>query len=73
MSTDCPIPAGAGIRIKFRLLSKTAVSDEERSRKFELQAEVRYGYLTKERDTHRIGVRFVNISPADRNFIAGCI
>jgi c-di-GMP-binding flagellar brake protein YcgR len=70
--TNHEIPAGAVIEIKFRLLNKTALSEEDRSRKFVFQGEVRYSFFTKEK-SYRLGIRFMNVSQADRNFIAGCI
>ena len=70
--TNYDIPAGAVILIKFRLLSKSGPSHEERSRKFELEGEARHSSFSKE-NGYRVGIRFVNISQDDRYFIAGCV
>lgn len=70
--TNHQIPAGAVIEIKFRLSNKSAVSEEDRSRKLVLQGEARYSFFTKEK-SYRLGIRFMNISQSDRNFIAGCV
>lgn len=72
LSTDYPLPVGTGILLKFRLLSgKAGLSDEERSRKFQTQGEVRNSTRTKDR-SYRVGVRFTGLSQADRLFIANC-
>ena len=72
LMTNYQIPAGAVITIRFKLLHKAAVMDEDRTRKFELQGEARYSFFGKEK-AYRVGIRFLNLSPVDRDFIARCI
>ena len=70
--TERPLPEGAVMIIKFRLQNKSTGFEEEASRKFEVQGEVRHSIYTKEKD-FRTGVRFMNLAQADRNFIAKCL
>ena len=72
LMTNYQIPAGAVITMKFKLMNKTAVMDSDRTRKFELQGEARYSFFGKEK-AYRVGIRFLNLSQADRDFIARCI
>ena len=72
LMTNYQLPAGAVIRMKFSLVHKGAVLDEDRTRKFELQGEARYSFFGKEK-AYRVGIRFLNLSQADRDFIARCI
>jgi len=73
LSTDYPVPVGTEILLKFRLLSgKIGLSDEERSRKFQAQGEVRNSIRGKDR-SYRIGIRFTGLSGSDRDFIAGIL
>ena len=72
LMTNYQIPTGAVITIRFKILDKAAVMDLDRTRKFELQGEARYSFFGKEK-AYRVGVRFLNLSQADRDFIARCI
>ena len=72
LMTNYQIPAGAVITMRFKLLDKAAVMDEDRARKFELQGEARYSFFGKEK-AYRVGIRFLNLPPTDRDFIARCI
>ena len=70
--TNHLVPAGAVIHMKFRLLNKFAVGEEDRFRKFELQGEARYNFFTEEK-TYRIGIRFLNMPQADHDFVLNCV
>ena len=72
LMTNYQIPTGAVITMRFKLLDKSAVMDEDRARKFELQGEARYSFFGKEK-AYRVGIRFLNLLPADRDFIIRCI
>ena len=72
MSTDYPVPIGTGIIIKFRLLSKPGTSGDESARKFELQGESRYCAQLKDK-SYRVGIRFMHLSVADREFLVDCL
>ena len=72
LMTNYQIPAGAVIAMKFKLLNRSAVMEEDRARKFDLQGEARYSFFGKEK-AYRVGIRFLNLSQADRDFIALCI
>ena len=72
LMTNYQIPAGAVITVRFKLLDRAAVMDEDRAHKFELQGEARYSFFGKEK-AYRVGIRFLNLSPADRDFIARCV
>ena len=63
------IPIGTLAGLKFRILNDAAFTKENSSRSFELDGEVRYSALTREK-AHRLGIRFVNITEPERQFIA---
>ena len=66
---DFEIPDHTILNIRFRLLFKDMVT----YRKFDLQGEVRHCMRTKEKFSYRAGIRFLNASRDDREFIAACI
>jgi hypothetical protein len=70
--TNYQLPMGAVITMRFKMIDKAAVLDEDRARKFELQGEARYSFFGKEK-AYRVGIRFLSLSPAERDFIARCI
>ena len=57
LMTNYQIPAGTMIAMTFKLLDKSAVMEEDRTRKFQLQGEARYSFFGKEK-AYRIGIRF---------------
>ena len=71
LSTDYPLPIGTGVLLKFRLLNKPGVSDDDSARKFEVHAESRYCTRLPDK-SYRVGLRFMALSVMDREFIAGC-
>ena len=72
LSTDCPVPIGTGILLKFRLVNKNVPSVDESARRFEIQAESRYCTRLKD-NSYRVGLRFMNLSRSDREFISDCL
>jgi c-di-GMP-binding flagellar brake protein YcgR len=70
--TNYNVPVSSIVSVKFILLDDYAIRAEMRSRSMEIQGEVRYCFLMKEK-AFRIGLRFIDISPEDRNFISGFI
>ncbi len=72
LMTNHQIPAGALLQIKFRLLNNSAISEADRSRKFQLQGEARHNSFSKE-NGYRVGIRFLNVSEADRDFVANYV
>lgn len=71
LATNYDIPSGAVINMKFKLLNAAALGDQDRSRRFELRGEARYSFYESEK-AYRIGIRFLNASEADRDFITRC-
>ena len=67
-----PLPAGAVIDLSFRLFNQGAAVEAERARKFALQAETRYSQRMPDK-SYRVGVRFLNTSSTDREFIASVL
>lgn len=72
LMTNYQIPTGAVITMHFKLMNKAAVLEEDRVRKFALQGEARYSFFGKEK-AYRVGILFLNLTPADRDFIARCV
>jgi c-di-GMP-binding flagellar brake protein YcgR len=70
--TNYNISVSSRVMIKFILLDDYAIRREMRSKSMEVQGEVCYSFLTDEK-AFRIGIRFINIAPEDRNFIAGFV
>lgn len=70
--TKYNIDVSSRVKIKFVLLNDYALRKDMRSKSIIVQGEVRYCFLTKEK-AFRIGIRFVDITPEDRNFIAGFV
>ena len=62
------MPEGTLIDLRFTIFNKVSIGDENSSCKFNLLGEVRYSSLVEKRVYH-VGIRFINISPAERNFI----
>jgi hypothetical protein len=60
------------VRLKFRLVLKDAPVMDATSRKFELQGEVCYSVTAPDK-SFRMGIRFLNATKADRDFISGCL
>jgi len=67
--TNYGIPTSSLITVEFIALNDNAFRDQDRSRSMEVQTQVRYNFLTKER-AYRLGVSFIDISEDDRRFIA---
>ena len=72
ISTSWPVPVGAVLNIRFRLVNSRALTEQQRSRSFKLRAEVRYMIAMPDR-SYRIGLRFWNASEDDRRFISYCV
>ena len=66
--TNHGIPPSALVNLKFIIFNHASLIDENRSRRFELEGEVRYK-TDSENNSYRLGVRFRSLSDADRNFI----
>lgn len=71
--TDFELPVGAVLIVTFRLTNFTGSSPEERSRKMELEAEVRHASHAIVRAAFLVGVNFMHLSASDRAFIVGSI
>ncbi len=67
--TDYEIPVGAVMKLQFKIYNEEAITENYRSRNFGLLAESRYSFRAKD-GTYRIGLRFMNLSEADQDFIA---
>ncbi len=71
--TDCHLPPGAILNLRFRLSSPTRTLSEDGSRNMALQGEVRHSRLYEGKITFLVGVKFVRLSEKDRAFIASCL
>ena len=72
ISASWPVPVGAVLNIRFRLLNSRALIEQERSRSFKLRVDVRYMIAMPNR-SYRVGLRFLNASEEDRRFISCCV
>ncbi len=72
LMTNYQLPAGAVVTMRFSMTDKRAVFDEDRTKRFELQGEARYSFFGKEK-AYRVGIKFLNLSDSERDFIARCI
>ena len=72
IAASCTVPAGRVLDIRFRLLNTAAALERDRMRNFKLRAETRYMVVMPDR-SYRVGVRFLNVSDEDRQFIACCV
>jgi c-di-GMP-binding flagellar brake protein YcgR len=60
------------VTVRFIMLDDTSLSVADRTRTLEIDGEVRYCFLTKEK-AYRIGIHFLDISDYDRRFIANFV
>ena len=67
--TNYGIPTSSLITVKFIAFNDNAFRDQDRSRSMEVQTQVRYNFLTKEK-AYRLGVSFIGTSEDDCRFIA---
>ena len=67
--TNNEIPVGARVHLKFTVYNPLAIDEDQRSRKFEPEGEVRFGTFVKGKD-YRCGIQFMQISIPDRLFIS---
>lgn len=72
ISTDFNIPASTILSINFTLINLTADTEEERMKSMEVTGEVKYNLPTAKGE-HRLGIRFSNIAPIDKDTIANFI
>ncbi|MFH1876017.1 MAG: PilZ domain-containing protein [Candidatus Omnitrophota bacterium] len=67
--TDYELPPVTSITVKFFMMNDKAHSADYKSRTIAVRGEVRYNIITKERKEYKIGVRFLDLSDDDWNFI----
>ena len=72
ITASWPVPVGARLSIRFRVLNSRAELEQDRSRTFKLRAEIRYMLMMPDR-SFRLGLRFLDASDDDRRFISRCI
>ena len=65
--TNYEIPVDSLLSVNFTLFNDTSIRKE--SKRIEAEGETRYNLITENKE-YRIGVKFTNISPKDRNFIS---
>ncbi len=65
-----PVPAFTIVSVKFTILNDAAAREEDRLRSMEIKGEVRSSLFMEEKSAYRLGVRFIDISVAQRKFIA---
>ena len=70
--TNYEIPSDALLNLKFTIFNDAYTTEKDRSRKFELEGEVRYKVYTDDK-SYRLGICFVTISAMDRDFIANYV
>jgi c-di-GMP-binding flagellar brake protein YcgR len=66
--TNYAIPVDTVVNLDFTLLNEQETVDEHRCRTIQIQGQIRYSYLTKEK-AYRLGIRFLDMSSDERNFI----
>jgi c-di-GMP-binding flagellar brake protein YcgR len=71
--TNYDIPSSSDITVRFTMLNDNAISIANRARSIVVQAEVCYNVLIKKEKAHRLGIRFVDLSEDDRNFIGNLV
>jgi c-di-GMP-binding flagellar brake protein YcgR len=71
--TGYAVPTSAIIAVRFIMLDDHALSAEGRSRSIVVKGEVRYDVLLKQEKSYRLGIQFMGLSEADRNFIANFV
>ena len=67
------IPTFTVIAIKFTLLNDSAKKIEDRYQSTEIKGEVRSSLYMQESKTYRLGIRFIDLTGEQRNFIADLI
>jgi len=70
--TNFEIPVDSLLGVKFTLTNEAILSDPDRTRNFELDAQVCYCQPAQD-GSYRLGVVFVNIVPSERLFISNYI
>ncbi len=70
--TNYEIPPDVRLNLKFTLFNEDAVGEQNKSRAFELEAQIRYQVLTQ-KNAYRLGLSFMKLSSDDRAFIAAYI
>ena len=71
--TNYEIPASTIVAIRFLISKDATIRKGERYRTIEIKGEVCYNRFIKEEKAYRLGIRFINISDKERNFIANFI
>ena len=66
------VPLGTMVNLHFKILNDTAFLESERYRFFDLNGEVRYSILAKDR-SYRLGILFSGTTGNDREYIAGYV
>lgn len=67
--TNYEIPLASQVQVKFIVLNELAPDIRQRTRSLQVNGEVRYCFMTRER-VFRLGVHFLDLSNADRTFIS---
>ena len=71
--TDFELPVGAVIALKFMLINSASISAVDRSRKMDLEAEVRHSSHAIVKSSYFVGAHFMRLSDSDRAFIVATI
>ena len=71
--TNFELPVGALLIVQFRLISNVGETAEDRSRKMELEAEVRHCEKALVRASYIVGLHFNRLSDANRAYIARAV
>ena len=72
--TDYDVPALSIVTVRFiMMLDDNAISAESLTRSIEVKGEVRYNILMEKEKAYRLGIQFIGLSDADRNFIANFV
>jgi c-di-GMP-binding flagellar brake protein YcgR len=70
--TNYELPKFTIVTVKFIMVNDVAIKDEDRHISVELQGEVRYNLLLKQR-TYRLGISFIDMPAEVRKFIANFV
>lgn len=67
--TNYDLPQTASVSVRFTILNETALRSQDRYRSIQVEGDVRYSVLTKDK-AFRVGVRFFGLSQEEKSFIA---